>query len=143
MIIFDIDGTLATVPQTMIDCLADSPRNWDKFYRIAAQTKPIHATCTILKTLALSGKHIVFMTGRDAKHREMTEHWLHRHGLWAEHSILFMRPEGDRRDDSVIKRELSAPFVTQIELVFEDRDRVVNMWRELGIPCFQVAKGDF
>ena len=27
--------------------------------------------------------------------------------------------------------------------VFEDRDRVVKMWRDLGITCFQVAEGDF
>jgi hypothetical protein len=29
------------------------------------------------------------------------------------------------------------------DLIFDDRDRVVAMWRSLGIPCFQVAKGDF
>ena len=29
------------------------------------------------------------------------------------------------------------------DLAFDDRDRVVAMWREEGVPCFQVAPGDF
>jgi len=28
-------------------------------------------------------------------------------------------------------------------MVFDDRDKVVNMWRENGIPCLQVAPGNF
>jgi len=28
-------------------------------------------------------------------------------------------------------------------VVFDDRDRVVKMWRENGIRCFQVAEGNF
>ena len=27
--------------------------------------------------------------------------------------------------------------------VFEDRDRMVKMWRAAGVPCFQVADGEF
>lgn len=28
-------------------------------------------------------------------------------------------------------------------MAFDDRDRVVKMWRDAGIPCAQVAPGDF
>ncbi|WP_457852111.1 phosphatase domain-containing protein [Mycolicibacterium conceptionense] len=27
--------------------------------------------------------------------------------------------------------------------IFDDRNRVVDMWRRLGLACFQVAEGDF
>jgi hypothetical protein len=27
--------------------------------------------------------------------------------------------------------------------VYEDRQSVVEMWRNAGLPCFQVAPGDF
>jgi hypothetical protein len=27
--------------------------------------------------------------------------------------------------------------------VFDDRDKVVNMWRENGLTCMQVAYGNF
>jgi hypothetical protein len=28
-------------------------------------------------------------------------------------------------------------------MAFDDRNSVVKMWRDLGIPCAQVADGDF
>jgi hypothetical protein len=27
--------------------------------------------------------------------------------------------------------------------VFDDRSSVVKMWRDAGVPCFQVAPGEF
>ena len=30
-----------------------------------------------------------------------------------------------------------------IMCVFDDRTKIVNMWRRNGINCFQVAEGDF
>lgn len=59
---------------------------------------------------------------------------------------LYMRTAGDKRPDDVVKEELLAkiradgyePF-----LVFDDRQRVVDMWRRNGIQCCQVAPGDF
>ena len=35
------------------------------------------------------------------------------------------------------------PERNRLTAVFDDRDKVVQMWRENGVPCFQVAKGDF
>ena len=31
----------------------------------------------------------------------------------------------------------------QVLCVFDDRQKVVDMWRELGLTCMQVDKGDF
>lgn len=57
-----------------------------------------------------------------------------------------MRRAGDHRGDDIIKLEL----LTQIKadgfdpiMAFEDRSRVVRAWRSAGIPCAQVAEGDF
>ena len=33
--------------------------------------------------------------------------------------------------------------INRILCVFDDRTKVVNMWRENGLSCFQVAPGDF
>jgi hypothetical protein len=35
------------------------------------------------------------------------------------------------------------PDKNNILCVYDDRDKVVAMWRRNGIPCFQVAPGDF
>ena len=31
----------------------------------------------------------------------------------------------------------------EVVAVFDDRDKVVNMWREVGLTCMQVAPGNF
>ena len=57
-----------------------------------------------------------------------------------------MRPHGDHQPDVELKRG----WLTDAraagrapDLVFDDRDSVVAMWRAEGVPCFQVAPGDF
>jgi hypothetical protein len=57
-----------------------------------------------------------------------------------------MRKEKDNRPDEVVKEELYhnqiSPFY-KVEAVFDDRNKVVAMWRRLGLTVFQVADGDF
>lgn len=86
----------------------------------------------------------IIMSGRSDEFRADTEQWL------AEHSItyakLLMRPAGDVRKDSIVKRELYEQHVKgkyNVRLVLDDRNQVVDMWRDLGLTCFQVAPGDF
>jgi hypothetical protein len=43
--------------------------------------------------------------------------------------------------------ELKRQWIQEYKLediicVFDDRTKVVNMWRDLGLTCFQVAPGD-
>lgn len=60
---------------------------------------------------------------------------------------LFMRPDGDPRSDEVVKEWLYRTYIEPyyaVELVLDDRNRVVSMWRErIGLPCWQVAEGNF
>ena len=78
------------------------------------------------------------------KYRSATEEWLNKHDL--PYEKLYMRRKGDRRDDTIVKFEL----LEQIQadgydpvLVFEDRDRVVQMWRDAGLKCLQVKPGEY
>lgn len=57
-----------------------------------------------------------------------------------------MRPEGDIRKDSIVKREIFENYIRDyynIQFVLDDRNQVVEMWRSLGLKCLQVAEGDF
>lgn len=58
-----------------------------------------------------------------------------------------VRDEGDHRADDIVKREwLDGMLVDdrqRLVAAFDDRDRVVAMWRAAGVQCFQVAPGDF
>ena len=59
--------------------------------------------------------------------------------------ILLMRKEGDYRDDAIVKKELGAKVAEMGTILFaiDDRQRVVDMWRENGIVCLQCDKGNF
>jgi hypothetical protein len=62
-------------------------------------------------------------------------------------SLLTMRPAGDYTPDDVLKQRWLDAMLEEdrrrLIAVFEDRDRMVKMWRANGVPCFQVADGEF
>ena len=82
---------------------------------------------------------LVLCTGRSEKDRAATETWLATHGI--SYTALIMRQNGDRRKDFETKRDLYETHIRpfwNVHLVWEDRQGVVDMWRNLGIACHQV-----
>lgn len=131
-IICDIDGTIAHGTDR-------TPYDWTQ---VGSDT----VDPAIFKLLLLLEKehHILMVTGRDSICRAITVEWLNRHEVpWDQ---LFMRLEGDKRPDTEVKLELFKDKLEpkyDIQLVLEDRDKVVAMWRSLGLKCLQVQPGDF
>ena len=132
-IICDIDGTLALRGER-------GPHDHDRSMEDAVNWPLVD----ILHLF--HDKALLLVSGREAKYRAMTEYWLQTHHLHLPWQELFMRVTDDTRPDNEVKREM---YQTHIEprytvlCVFDDRNRVVQMWRELGLLCFQVAEGDF
>lgn len=87
---------------------------------------------------------LVFCSGRSDEHRQVTQDWLERHGY--PDPTLHMRKAGDTRLDWVVKGEIFKEHIEpffDVVLAIDDRDQVVKLWRDLGIPTWQVAEGDF
>lgn len=87
---------------------------------------------------------IIYMSGREERDREPTERFLKLHDCPP--GPLYMRPTGDTRKDRIVKLELFDTHVRDkysVDFVLDDRNQVVKMWRELGLPCLQVADGDY
>lgn len=92
------------------------------------------------------GQHcdIIVMSGRDEDYRQVTEEWLEDNDFL--YRSLYMRPSGDRREDSIVKNELFETNIAgnyNVDFVLDDRNRVVDMWRAKGLKCLQVQPGDF
>lgn len=144
--IFDIDGTLANNSHRTRHLLK-TPKDWDAYHAEVEGDTLIEHVASIAQMLYKNYQQIVFCTGRHDGQREITESWLDRHCLLNHKpERLYMRKEGDHRPDYIIKREL----LEQIRadgfepiMAFDDRNSVVKMWRENGVPCAQVAEGDF
>lgn len=148
--IFDIDGTLANSDHRQ-HLVRQTPRDWDEFFARVKDDAPIPHVCDLAGHLldygdSLGGYEVVFMTGRPEKCRGDTLLWLSRYGLDVAASRLYMRPDGDYRDDTEVKlillQELRRDGFEPV-MVFDDRNKVVAAWRAAGVPCAQVALGDF
>jgi phosphoglycolate phosphatase-like HAD superfamily hydrolase len=141
--IFDIDGTLADCSHRL-HFIQGVPKLWDAFFEACVDDKPIEHVIHMADSLWISGAAIVYVSGRSDQVRRSTLDWLREHGLPA--GKLYMRKQGDHRPDHVVKMELLDQLIAdgyKPRMAFDDRNQVVKMWRERGIPCAQVAEGDF
>lgn len=140
--IFDIDGTIADLTHRLHH-IQKSPKDWRAFFGDCFEDAPIHHMCDLARILSCEVP-VVYVSGRSDEIRYETEEWLKQHRLWTGH--LYMRTEGDHRPDNLVKSDLLAQMMAdgwRPLMAFDDRNQVVNMWRENGIPCAQVAEGDF
>lgn len=147
--IFDIDGTLSD-PEHRKHHIERKPADWPAFLAAVDQDAPIPHMVELAHRLAAHDEGILFVTGRSDDVRDKTLVWLQAqfpHGAkWIGSHDIYMRRHGDHRADTIVKSELMDLVIAggfEPIMVFEDRASVVTMWRERGIPCCQVAPGDF
>lgn len=149
--LFDLDGTLADC-QHRVHFLnnTDDPNRWRKFYAACGQDKPIQHVIEVMNSLLYARNDVWVVSGRSDECREQTEAWLTNHSAFFGYMgscHVIMRRAGDTRPDNEVKQEMLDNMLVddreRIAAVFDDRDRVVAMWRSNGIPCYQVAPGNF
>lgn len=144
--IFDLDGTLALTEhrQHLVQC--EKP-DWRAFFAACVNDKPNMPAITTLMILLRAGADIEVWSGRSDEVREQTEAWLGQFGLGVLSAPVRMRATGDFTPDDQLKKQWldAMPIDDRLRLVavFDDRDKVVAMWRASGVPCFQVAPGAF
>lgn len=132
-VIVDIDGTVAVH--------GDERGHYD--YDKVHLDQPNHA---VLKLVEMIPSHVkvIFLSGREDRCRDATMDWLFKHGVYS--GMLLMRTTGDHRPDYIIKQELFDEMIRDnyhVLFSLDDRNQVVDMWREMGLTCLQVAPGDF
>lgn len=136
VIMVDIDGTTALFPGK------------NPYDRDFSEDIPNPVVLDLIRDALTKGWSIIFCSGRDAKHYRVTTDWLeNKCGLteWQDYSIL-MRNFDDKREDSIVKRELFDQHIRglyYVHYVLDDRQRVVDLWRSLGLTVLQVADGNF
>lgn len=132
-VIFDVDGTLAHMKER-------GPFDWA---RVGEDEVDNHLRA-ITWMYRDRGHKILIFTGRDGCCEQETRQWLETNAI--PFDGLFIRTAGDNRKDAIVKRELLEANVKgkyYIECIYDDRNQVVQMWRDLGLKCLQVQDGDF
>ena len=142
VVVFDIDGTLADLTHRRHHVEA-KPKNWSAFFEGMADDKP-HGHMIWLARCVFGRCQIILCSGRNEAHREVTLAWLKKHKV--PFDDLFMRNDGDHRQDSIVKVELleeirgkyGEPYIW-----FDDRQQVVDAIRKEGVKVCQVDEGAF
>lgn len=139
--LFDIDGTLADLTHRLSH-IQKEPKDWNAFFDACADDAPIGHIVELATMLSIHSR-VVFVSGRSDRVRDVTMDWLRDRGLFGP---LYMRRDGDHRPDDIVKGELLEEILGdgwKPVMAFDDRNQVVEMWRSRGVPCAQVAPGDF
>ena len=161
IIICDLDGTIANVqhrlhyiknPDGTMKPYAE--RDWNSFNAACGDDEPYMDNIEILQSLVLGmgngcnvcgavEREFYFFSGRNEAVRSETIEWLKRHVPITEdwHWELYMRSEGDRRPDTTVKYEMMYELKIMPEdvlCILDDRQAVVDMWRENGFRVMQV-----
>ena len=167
--ICDVDGTLMNVEKRVSFAKkhkkdTDRVMDWDIFLDPMVMLEfdtPNRDVVGVIKSLSNETKHgiytvaedvtnddfinnIIITSARNERHRDVTETQLEIAGL--EYDAMYLRDDGDMRPDDIVKEELLGKIRADgynPTVAFDDRNQVVNKWRELGINCYQVRSGDF
>jgi len=142
-ILCDLDGTLADV-RHRLHYIKGQKKDWDSFHKACVDDPPYEDVIEIAMQLAncdasTSGYGLHILSGRNDTVRGETEEWLRKHGVVYEG--LHMRKASDRRPDPQTKAEMARELgftPDNVLCVLDDRQCVVDMWRENGYRCLQV-----
>lgn len=132
-IVIDLDGT------TMLHN-GRLPYDWDKVSTDIFDPRMLK----IINKFYESAVKIIFLTGRPESVRNATDDCLNSK-LWFSYELI-MRPVNDNRPGDVLKKDLWEKYIDPYYntlCVFEDSNKCVDMWRDLGLLTCQVANGDY
>lgn len=142
IIICDIDGTLADIAHRLPH-IKNGNKNWKAFNEGVHLDGPVPAIIELVHELYHNDNGMLLVSGRGEEVRKPTTAWLEQHQI--PYDRLYMRPAGDYRKDTEIKREILDQIHKDypgepIRFVIDDRTSVVKMWREAGLTCLQCAE---
>lgn len=149
--IFDLDGTLALLEHRLYMLEWDMRDKWRYFYAACDKDQPNDPVIATMDRLRYAGAEIWIFSGRSEEVRDKTVAWLAHYTSFTAQELegpaLTMRPFNDNTADDALKRQwLDSMLVDdrkRLIATFDDRDRVVAMWRTAGVQCFQVSNGRF
>ena len=147
-VIFDLDGTLADI--TARKELATKPNgklDWDVFFdpeniKLDVPNSPV---VKLAQMLAEDGCTIIIFSGRSDKTKFTTRSWLSNNRIPFQKLIMRDSKINHFTPDYILKKDMLNKFadINDVFLVVDDRNKVVKMWRDLGLTVFQVADGNF
>ena len=147
IVIFDLDGTLADITARRTLSTKDNGKmDWGVFQnpKNIDLDVPNQKVVDMLQMIDNTDRYQIWiLSGRSDVTQDATLDWLRKHNVTFDH--LQMRPQDHLYlpDNQLKQIWLDSIGKDNVAMVFDDRQQVVDMWRDNGLTTFQVAKGDF
>ena len=147
-IIFDLDGTLALIDKRReVSTKPNGRLDWGKFFNSTniELDEPNLPVIKMAQLFSEQGFNIVILSGRSNKTETATRSWLSKNKVPFDKLIMRDSETNHFTPDWVLKKNMLDENldINDVFLVVDDRDRVVKLWRSLGLTTFQVAEGNF
>ena len=163
-VIFDLDGTLADIEVRRKKAIKPNGKmDWDEFFNPdnIKLDKPIPAIVDLIRTYDNKGYNVFIFSGRNDRSWDETVSWLWDNKI--PYDLLVMRPDKFKNKsfpisknnpatpdmrfmpDAILKKKMLDEFanIDDVLFVVDDRQKVVDMWRDLGLVVLQPAPGNF
>ena len=146
-IIFDLDGTLADISvRRKLSTKPNGKIDWDIFLNPdnIIMDSPNDPVVKMAQLFADDNFNIVIFSGRSDKTIHTTKSWL-THNKVPFHKLVMRDKDRHFMPDEKLKKQFLDKHsdIDDIFLVVDDRKKVVDMWRSLGLNVFQVDDGNF
>lgn len=119
--------------------------DWKAFYEACDRDAPIKPVIEMFYAYIGAGGQVEIWSGRCESVRDKTVKWLHEHVPRSSRAKLRMRPIGDSTPDDQLKEQWLDEYLTggdnPIEMVLDDRKKVIDMWIRRGVFVFDVSQG--
>lgn len=145
LVLCDIDGTIANLDHRLQYVKGDK-KDWKMFFMHMEGDSLREDTFATLMKYQEAGHKIIFVSARPEDYRVQTERWLATHcyerGL--RYEGVLMRRQHDKRDDVDVKSDIYEELFRHkydVEIVIDDRPKVIRMWRAKGLSVLDVGPG--
>lgn len=148
VIISDLDGTIADCSHRLKYAKGDT-KDWNRFFAGISEDTPRKEVMEDIVKMAVTSQQkngkfpkIILVSARPEDYRESTVAWLEKHFPY-KYETLIMREANDKRDDTEVKSEIHKKYLSKLNIlaVFDDRPKVIRMWRGLGLNVVDVGSG--
>ena len=133
-IVFDFDGTLID-----LDPIRHLFGDWDAFHA-ASFDCPAREGIVALARRCQTIMRVIVLTGKPERYKAKLLGWLSLRGIIPDE--VLMRPDHNIDSDRDLKPQLlddAGVEKSRVIAIVEDRDKMVDLWRELGYTCLQAA----
>jgi hypothetical protein len=145
-IVVDLDGCVYNVDHRLH--LAQA-KNWDAFNAACVDDTPNPDVLAVVQVLlSFHSFHVIFVTGRSEEHRQATIAKLREDHIFAD--CVLMRPTGDYTPIVELKIQLLEEYfggkeqtLERVLFALDDKDRIVEAFRNYGFPAWQVKQGAY